>query len=321
MRDTSVTSRVTEAEMILRDDIAHHRKFLVADEILGGNGGAAQALAVWIAAIGYARRYKTNGFVERDYVRDKCVTLGGTKVADVLCQKRIKLFHRAKGGYVVHDFGKHNGTSDKQQYQRKLAAARKRKQRAKQAVENSQGTSPVTRDRVRDSRARANEKKKEVRTEPDARGTSKVPGSGEQRCTSNNENSGADAATPTQTTQHRSSPHSRRLSREPAADGNYAVIEKLAHNVLEEFGTDNPESPDVVEALKRRCAQLAITYATDPSLVRRALVSAAMQRTLIPVRPSPSTISHLARDLRSAPTVAALNTKLKALAARSVQRR
>ena len=129
--------------MLLRDDIAHHRKFLVAGEMLGGSGGAARALAVWIAAIGYARRFHTDGFVDEDYVRDKCVTFGGRKVANVLCSRRVRLFHRVKNGYIVHDFGQYNGTSDKLQRQRELAAARKRKQRAK--------VGDVTRDVTRDS--------------------------------------------------------------------------------------------------------------------------------------------------------------------------
>jgi hypothetical protein len=268
--------------MLLRDDIAHHRKFLVAGDILG-ESGAAQALALWIAAIGYARRFHTDGYIDEDFVRDRCVTFGGRKVADVLCSRRVRLFHRVKGGYVVHDFGRHNGTSDKLQRQRELAAARKRKQRAKVAVENlciTHNADAVTpnvtrdtpRDTPRDSRARDKEKEKEVRTDRGVRATALVPVPPE-----------TDRTAP-QTARHRhptteeEQQRRRTASRAPAADGNYAVLEKLAHSVLEERHTADAESPDVVETLKVKCKALAINYHTDPQIVRRALVSAATQR-------------------------------------------
>ena len=66
--------------------------------------------------------------------------------------------------------------------------------------------------------------------------------------------------------------------REPADDGNFRVIVKLTHTCMDATGITDPESSDLVEDVKRACAGLRIKYDTEPSLVRRAIELAALQR-------------------------------------------
>ena len=153
--------------MLLRDDIAHHRKFLIAGQLIGGVAGASRALALWVAAIGYARKGVTGGIVHDAFLSKFGLDSGVTEVAKALSSRRVRLFHRVKGGYQIHDFDEHNGSTDKLRRQRELAAERKRRQRAKQPVEKSpvensrHAVTPlVTRDNPRDSRARVKGKGK-----------------------------------------------------------------------------------------------------------------------------------------------------------------
>ena len=156
--------------MILRDDIAHHRKFLLAGQLIGGPAGAARALAVWVGSIGYARSGLTNGIVHDAFLDAFALDSDAKLVGKVLSSRRISLFHRVKGGYRIHDFDEHNGSTAKLLRERELARARKRRQRAKEAVENSPHQDAVTPLSRRDSRARVekekDKEKEDVRTSP-----------------------------------------------------------------------------------------------------------------------------------------------------------
>jgi uncharacterized protein YdaU (DUF1376 family) len=66
------------------------------------------------------------------------------------------------------------------------------------------------------------------------------------------------------------------LTRAPADDGNYAVLVRLAHAVMEREGKSDPDCPDVIDAAKGEAAKLRIRY--DPPVFNRALRSAAANR-------------------------------------------
>ncbi|HET9385097.1 MAG TPA: hypothetical protein VFO67_08115 [Gemmatimonadales bacterium] len=74
------------------------------------------------------------------------------------------------------------------------------------------------------------------------------------------------------------------LSREPADDGNFHVILKLAHTVMDETGLSEPTDPNLIDTLKCRCATEDIDYGRDPAVLRnvvhRALNAAYVQRKL-----------------------------------------
>jgi hypothetical protein len=303
--------------MILQDNIAHHPKFLLAGQLIGGSAGASRALALWVAAIGYAREGLTDGVVHDAFLSTFALDSDPKKVANALTSRRVRLFHRVKGGYKIHDFTEYNGSADKLRRQRELAKARKRKQRAQQAVENlwkSETRHDVTRDRgrdnPRDSRARDLEKEKEKETVRTAASTVRSGSLPDQVPKREQWPAGHETSRVALSEQKKDD-----LRRAPAADGNYAVIEKLAHVVLEELDASNPESPHVVETLKVRCAQLGIHYTTHPNITRLALASAATQRTLHPATgPSAAWLADVARRLKQAPTAAALRQQLNALA-------
>ena len=93
----------------------------------------------------------------------------------------------------------------------------------------------------------------------------------------------------------------------PAADGNFAVIVRLAHEALTDLGTVEPSS-EVAERVKQLCAERHIDYGAHPhvatGVVRRAVEAAATQRTLIPVAGSkgrggqPASLGELAGAMR-----------------------
>ncbi len=72
------------------------------------------------------------------------------------------------------------------------------------------------------------------------------------------------------------------LAREPAQDGNFQVIVRLAHAVLDDTGPSIPD-PDLVELVKQRCAREHIAYGPPDArsdVVVRAVASARSQRVV-----------------------------------------
>ena len=66
-------------------------------------------------------------------------------------------------------------------------------------------------------------------------------------------------------------------SLQPADDGNYRVMVRIAHEALAELGTHEP-SADVSERVKDLCARRRIDYGRDvpKDVVARAVASAAV---------------------------------------------
>ena len=90
--------------MVLNDALAEHPKLLRAAEKVG----LAEALALYVASIGYARRNLTDGFVPYGFVQNSSIGSDPQVVARALCGRTVRLFHRAPGGYVIHDYLEHN---------------------------------------------------------------------------------------------------------------------------------------------------------------------------------------------------------------------
>lgn len=93
------------------------------------------------------------------------------------------------------------------------------------------------------------------------------------------------------------SPHAT----EPSPDGNYAVILKIAHETLEKLGISDPTG-EAIECVKELCARRHIDYgaSVSPDVVRRAVESAAAQRTLLPAgkRGNMDSVGSMARQLQ-----------------------
>jgi Helix-turn-helix domain len=83
-------------------------------------------------------------------------------------------------------------------------------------------------------------------------------------------------------------PRSAPSSRAPAADGNFKAVVRLAHDVMDATGRKEPTDPDLIEALKQRCADIDIDYGRNPAValdvVHRALNCAYMQRVVSATR-------------------------------------
>lgn len=104
------------------------------------------------------------------------------------------------------------------------------------------------------------------------------------------------------------------LSKDPADDGNYRVILKLAHEVIETTAIADPTDGDLVEALKAACARNGIDYSAH-RVIPKALEAAARTHLLIPVHGSQPqrSLATIAADLRTAKTPEEMGARLKAL--------
>jgi hypothetical protein len=120
----------------LDDSFDTHPKVITA-----GN----EAVGLYIRCGTYAARHLTDGFVPRDTV----LLYGSPALADALV--RVKLWHRARGGWTIHDYLDYNPSREAVENERKAAAerqkrwrdARKRPGRDLNATRKNTGDMPV----------------------------------------------------------------------------------------------------------------------------------------------------------------------------------
>ena len=91
----------------LEDELLSHPKILRAGLLLGDHG-AARAFALYVAGIGYARQYLTNGFVPDGFVRSCGLVQTPQSVAKVLSSRAVRLWRKVEGGYEIHDYFHYN---------------------------------------------------------------------------------------------------------------------------------------------------------------------------------------------------------------------
>jgi hypothetical protein len=111
------------------EKLVSHPKIYRAGARLGPNG-AAQALALFIAGLSYAREHLTDGFVPRDFVRSCGLVTTPASVAQVLSSKSVRLWHRAPGGYQIHDYHRWNKKASEIKEKREHERLKKAAQRA-----------------------------------------------------------------------------------------------------------------------------------------------------------------------------------------------
>jgi hypothetical protein len=113
----------------LDDSLLDHIKLLRAADYIGKNGEAL-ALAAFAGGLLYSARYLTDGFIPL-----RVVAKGGAfsdqpfKVAEGLVS--ATLWHKAEGGYQVHDYHDHNPDPEDVKERKKRDAQRKREERRK----------------------------------------------------------------------------------------------------------------------------------------------------------------------------------------------
>ena len=86
------------------------------------------------------------------------------------------------------------------------------------------------------------------------------------------------------------------LARAPADDGNFSVLVRLTHAVMDLERDGDPTSPDIIEAVKVAAAQRGILY--PPEVLHRALRCAATQRVRSRRPASATPLAAIADQLR-----------------------
>jgi hypothetical protein len=112
------------------DKFPRHPKVFRAGEKLGKDG-AAQAIALFLEGLSYAREHLTDGFLPDKFVTTSATCSRPVRVAFVLSSRDVRLWHRVRGGYQIHDY--HDWNRKASEVKEKREAERLKKQRQREA--------------------------------------------------------------------------------------------------------------------------------------------------------------------------------------------
>jgi hypothetical protein len=125
--------------LYIDDRLPRHPKIFRAGSLLGDNG-PAQALALYLDGLSYARSQLTDGFVPDTFVTSSCVVQEPLRVAFVLSSRGVRLWKRVRGGYLIHDYFDLNPTA--LEVKEKRAKEREKKRRQRHPNGNGTGACP-----------------------------------------------------------------------------------------------------------------------------------------------------------------------------------
>jgi len=138
----------------LDEKLPTHPKIFKAGAMLGPDG-PAQALALFVAGIGYAREHLTDGYLPDGFVSSCGLVQTPQSVAKALASRSVRLWHRRRGGYQIHDFEDWNRKASQVKEKREKERQRKASWRARGNGHERGESRGVSRgDVLRDSRAR-----------------------------------------------------------------------------------------------------------------------------------------------------------------------
>jgi hypothetical protein len=284
------------------DKLATHPKIFKAGAMLGENGPAL-ALAVYMAGLSYTREHLTDGRIPDRIVAGCALVQRPLVVARVLADRRVKLWHRVRGGYLIHDY--HDWNKKASEIKEKRAAERKKKaaqRNGKHGTAQSLSLNVSPGDKSRTSCARASTIHVPRSTYHDPKSNPEVE-LGRKGQIDKQERAVASPPSADIRQVSLSTP----LATDPALDGNYAVIVKIAHEALDELQITEPTA-DVMARVKDLCAERRIEYGGHPDItpdvVRKAVESAAAQRMLVPVQRTnrggaPTSLGDMVSDFRA----------------------
>jgi hypothetical protein len=119
--------------LYIDDKLPTHPKILKAGSRLGENG-PAHALALFLAGLAYAREQLTDGFIPDQFVVGCPLVRRPLDVARVLADRRVSLWHKVRGGYLIHDYHDWNDKAQVLKDKRQKAREKKARQRAAAAA-------------------------------------------------------------------------------------------------------------------------------------------------------------------------------------------
>lgn len=251
--------------MIYLDDLLpSHRKILHAGRLIGdAAGGRCAAIGLFVSAIGYARLHLTDGLVPDEYLYELAKS---RDPIDAL--RRAGLIRKVRGTgapkWAIHDYHQWNKTSKEVLKERRLNRTRQEKWRAKKSgetINTNAGVTPLSECDSAVSNAHVTAAHDPQSPIPDPRTTKR-----EQRP------AGRGLLRPVEISAEQKS----KLSKAAARDANFAVLERLAHDVIAAGSFGN--TTDLVEAVKAAAAQHHIDYGRDS--LQAAVRSAVKQRQL-----------------------------------------
>jgi hypothetical protein len=137
------------------DKLATHPKIFKAGAMLGDNGPAL-ALALYMAGLSYTREHLTDGRIPDRIVAGCALVQRPLIVARVLADRRVRLWHRVRGGYLIHDYHDWNKKASEIKKKREIDRQKKAAQRnGKNGAAESLSLDVSPGDNLRTSRARA----------------------------------------------------------------------------------------------------------------------------------------------------------------------
>jgi hypothetical protein len=134
--------------LYLDDRLPLHPKILKAGQRLG-EGGASQALHLYLLGITYARQNLTDGFIPNAFVLSCGVISKSGSVAKVLANRTIRLWRKVPGGYQIHDY--HQWNPKASTVKEKREQDRQRKARERGGQKSNVSTMDTSRTRARAS--------------------------------------------------------------------------------------------------------------------------------------------------------------------------
>ena len=114
--------------LYLDDRLPTHPKILKAGALLG-QGGASQALHLYLMGLAYARQHLTDGFIPESFLLTVRGLFVNDSVAVALADKRIRLWRKVRGGYQIHDYHQYNPKAAVVKEKRELDRQRKAAER------------------------------------------------------------------------------------------------------------------------------------------------------------------------------------------------
>jgi hypothetical protein len=232
------------------------------------------ALGLYVAAIGYARSYITDGVVPDEFLQR------ASRNSDAVSSlRKAKLIEKMRGSrWRIHDYFAYNPSAEEVAREQQLNKARQQRFRRRQQGDNSAHNAVTL--PLGERRSNASVTLDPRSTIHDPRSTIHDPGAS----TVGSVAPPSGVPTREQRPDGRDAPNGVRLSasrkyelsREPAADANYAVLVRLIHAVMDVERTSDPTHPDLIEAVKVAAARAGIKY--PHGSLGRALRSAGIQR-------------------------------------------